>query len=231
MRHHDGDRERRLRWVNLRLLGAGLVLIHLLVGKMVLDILAYRQVRPSFRFPGFFLPLVGFCLCVSVAFSVIILRGAYRSLDRTPAPFDRWDGLLWLALPLSVLCISPICYVGHILQAPYLLGTLQRWALLLLPPVALFWQLRQGRDRAALLLLLVGFFALLPNDRCFNPFNHRWIALIGASPLTYILSVYLLLFVVGALYHANKAICLIAAYGLCAISLLMSLGHRMRFLW
>ncbi|HVR99947.1 MAG TPA: hypothetical protein VMW27_25200, partial [Thermoanaerobaculia bacterium] len=80
-------------------------------------------------------------------------------------------------------------------------------------------------------LMALGFLLLVPNDDCANPFNERWIATVGASPLMFLPNLYAGLFALAALYGVRPKLNLLALVGTCVGVTLLGWGHMTRVIW
>ncbi len=222
---------KRLHLVNQGMLLFGFIVANLLWIKALFDIFAFQNEVSDFRFPEFFIPLFTIGALLAIGLSVYALVGVFG--QESPPAFqpDPWIIFIWLAIPISVLCTAPVCYIGNIMHSPYWISTLLRWCILIVPLIAGLLYLKGNSEEAIFILLLVGFCSLIPNDKCYNPFNHDWIDRIGASPLTYLPTVFVMLFGITAMYGKNKYLITVVVYGLCIGALIISLGHRMDIIW
>ncbi|MES2765243.1 MAG: hypothetical protein V4642_05210 [Bacteroidota bacterium] len=221
----------RLQKTNRWLLLFGFIIGNLLWVKTLYDISQYHTVNPRFSFPAIFNILFVAGALLNIALSAYVLKGIWNAETELQPRRDVWTYIFLLAIPLTVLCVSPVCSTGNILIAPYLASTIIRIGLLIVPFIVLFVYLRGKKEAGIFILLASSLLLLFPNDECFNPFNYWWIRKISASPLTYLPVMYAILFVVTGLYGKNKYLITFILFGLCVGSLAISLGHRLRFLW
>ncbi len=217
--------------INRRLLLFGFIIGNILWLKTLYDISQYHTVNPRFSFPPIFNILFVVGALLNIALSAYVLKGIWNADTELQPRRDVWTYIFLLAIPLTVLCVSPVCYIGNIFIAPYLSSAIIRIALLIVPFIAFFLYLRGKKEAGIFILLVSSLLLLFPNDECFNPFNYWWIRKVGASPLTYLPVMYAILFAVAGLYGKNKYLITFILFGLCVGSLAISLGHRMRFLW
>ncbi|MFY0604778.1 MAG: hypothetical protein JXQ93_12640 [Flavobacteriaceae bacterium] len=216
--------------LNLKLLISAFVIANLLWIKTLVDIYNYSNIRPSFSFPKFFNMLFVFGAIATVVLSGVYIRGILKPSRKEPIS-GKWVFILWLAIPLSVICVSPVCYRENIFIAAYPVSAVIRIGLLVLPIIAAMMYYNNKKQLAIFLLLAMSFLLLIPNDKCMNPFNYWWIQKVGASPLTYLPTMFVILFTISGLYGKNKYLTTIIVYGLCAGALFLALGHRIRLLW
>jgi hypothetical protein len=221
----------QLQKINRRLLLIGFIIGNTLWLKTLYDISQFHTVAPRFSFPAIFNVLFVIGALLNIALSTYVLKGIWNADSELQPRSDGWTYVFLLAIPLTVLCVSPVCYVGNILIAPYLASAIIRIALLIVPFIVLFLYLRGKKEVGIFILLVSSLLLLFPNDECNNPFNYWWISKIGASPLTYLPTMYAILFAVTGLYGKNKYLITFILFGLCVGSLAISLGHRLRFLW
>lgn len=198
--------------------------------KCLIDIRNYSEIRPSFSFPQLFNILFVLGALGVLALSIIYLKYIYNQPNRTPIS-GTWAYIFWLAIPVSVICVSPVCYRENIFIAAYPVSAVIRIGLLVLPVLAAMLYYNNKKEPAIFLLLLMSFALLIPNDKCRNPFNYWWIQKVGASPLTYLPTMFVILFGIGGLYGKNKYLTTLIIYGMCAGALFLAIGHRIRFLW
>lgn len=216
--------------LNTVLITIAFLIANLLWIKALIDIYNYSEIRPSFSFPTFFTVLFVFGAVLTLTLSIVYIKGIQK--QKTPTIVSgKWAFIFWLAIPLSVICVSPVCYRGNIFIAAYPFSAVIRIGLLILPLVAAMLYYNGKKEFAIFLLLIISFLLLIPNDKCRNPFNYWWIHKVGASPLTYLPTMFVILFAIGGLYGRNKYLTTIILYGLCAGALFLAIGHRIRLLW
>jgi len=221
---------KKIRKLNITLITIAFLMANLLWIKALIDIYNYSEIRPSFNFPKFFTILFVFGAVLTFTLSAIYLRGIHK--EKMPSAVSgKWAFVFWLAIPLSVICVSPVCYRGNIFIAAYPFSAAIRIGLLVLPIIAAMLYYNGKKEFAILLLLIISFLLLIPNDKCRNPFNYWWIHKLGASPLTYLPTMFVILFAIGGLYGRNKYLTTIILYGLCAGALFLAIGHRIKLLW
>ncbi|HVR96127.1 MAG TPA: hypothetical protein VMW27_05905, partial [Thermoanaerobaculia bacterium] len=155
------------------------------------------------QFPSWFVPLFVAGVAGLVAWAGLAVMGIWRRRAVQPAE----GGLataVWLLLPLSFVCTSSVHQFFPFRPAPLaayrdvvpMLGfnlALTGFAFLAVVGLALLYRFGR-RDAAILGLMALGFLLLVPNDDCANPFNERWIATVGASPLMFLPNLYAGLF-------------------------------------
>ena len=201
--------------------------VSLLWFKCLWDIAHAHEVFRNAAFPGWFNVL--FFLA---GIATIPLYGCCTTNIKTPIPqWSTKDFWLWLSVPLALICVSPVCYKGIILIAAYPISTVLRWMLLIVPLALSVLYYKKQYSKSILLLLIVGFIALLPNDACNNQFNYWYVKRIGYSPLTYVPVVMNILFVTASYLGKNKNVLLLLSLGVCIGSLIISFGHRLDILW
>jgi hypothetical protein len=208
--------------INFYLLRIGLLLANILWIKALVDINTYAYKRPYFHFPKFFKPLF-----ISGAIVLFIFTGYIfysfqksKSIDQKITP--SFSFLFWILIPIASLCNSLVEYnekisifvsyfpFSTVLRTIYFIGK---------------------KDIAIFILLCLCFLIIIPNNRCFNPFNHWWLDKIGASPLVYLPTMIVILFVVSGLNGLNKYLSTTSVGMLIIASLFISLSHITRFLW
>lgn len=221
----------KLQQINRVLLTLGFIISNILWIKTFFDIISFHNVEPTFNFPSFFIPLFGVGAFINLILSGYFLKVNWENQKNLRAEFCLWQFFIWLSIPVSVLCLSPVCYSGTIFIAPYLPGTIIRIGLLIIPVVAGLLYYKNKMEIGILILLICSFLLLVPNDKCYNPFNHWWISKIGASPLTYLPVMLVILFAVVGLNGKNKYLIFIIIYGISTAALFISIGHRYRILW
>jgi hypothetical protein len=221
----------KIQSINKRLLTAGFILANILWIKALMDIAFATKVFPHFSFPGFFIPL----FILGAIFSILLSMSSMRTIFPGNRFIEPVSGIktifIWLAIPLSVICTSPVCYSRNIFFAPYLTSTVIRQGLLCFPIIAAVIYYFYKKEAAILLLLVLCFLLLVPNDKCYNPFNYWWIDHIGASPLTYLPTMLVMLFGITGLYGNNKYLTIVIQYSLCLGALFIAVGHRIHLLW
>lgn len=220
-----------IRTINRTLLTAGFVTANLLWIKALYDISTFYIVRPKFAFPSFFIPLFILGAITTIVMTVVCLKDIRKSKNDINPTSGLWMLLIWFAIPISVICISPVCYRGTIFIAPYLTSAIIRIGLLVVPLIAGLLYFNSKKEIAILILLTSSFLLLIPNDKCYNPFNFWWIDNIGASPLTYLPTMLVILFGITGLYGKNKYLIITILYGLSAAALFIAIGHRIKLLW
>ncbi|MDT7833307.1 hypothetical protein RQM59_13010 [Flavobacteriaceae bacterium S356] len=216
--------------LNLNLLTIAFVIANLLWIKSLIDIYNYSDIRPSFSFPTFFNILFFAGAGITILLSGMYLKWIFKQKLITPIS-GKWVLIFWLAIPLSVICVSPVCYSGNIFIAAYPASAVIRISLLVLPIIAAMLYYNNKKEAAIFLLLMMSLLLLIPNDKCRNPFNYWWIQKVGASPLTYLPTMFVILFSIGGLYGKNKYLTTVIIYGLCAGALFLAMGHRIKLLW
>ncbi len=138
---------------------------------------------------------------------------------------------MWIFIPLSVICTSPVCYSNTIFIAPYTMSTVIRLIGLSFSFI-IFFNKKLNQDLRIFLITLLGFFSLIPNDRCENMFNYSWIDLLGASPLTYLPTAITIIFYSFYSYnYLTKKQAFIILSLVSFGSLMLAVGHRIHFLW
>lgn len=217
--------------INRLLLTGGFLTANLLWAKALYDIATANRVWPDFSFPKFFIPLFIFGAVTTLTLSVFCLKQIWKNKGQLKLLSGRWTIFIWLAIPISVLCTSPVCYRGTIFMAPYLASAIIRIGLLLIPIIAGFLYFKDRKEVSVFILLISGFLLLVPNDKCYNPFNYWWIDNIGASPLTYLPTMFVILFGITGLYGMNKYLIISIVYGLSLAALFIAIGHRIGLLW
>lgn len=217
--------------INRTLLTAGFIIANLLWIKALYDIATANKIWPEFSFPGFFIPLFILGAITTIVLSGICLKQIWQKKEGISPLSGRWTFFIWLAIPISVICTSPVCYVGSIFIAPYLISAIIRLGLLVMPIIAGFLYYKGKKEVSILMLLISSFLLLIPNDKCYNPFNYWWIDNIGASPLTYLPTMLVILFGITGLYGKNKYLIITIVYGLSLAALFIAIGHRIRLLW
>lgn len=220
----------KLQKLNKNILTAAFIIANTLWVKSLIDIYNYSKVRPSFSFPQFFNILFVFGAITTAVLSIVYLKGILRQKSIRPIS-GKWAFMFWLAIPISVICVSPVCYRGNIFIAAYPVSAVIRIGLLVLPIIAGMLYYNNKKEIAILLLLIISLLLLIPNDKCRNMFNYWWIGKVGASPLTYLPTMFVILFGIGGLYGRNKYLTTLIVYGLCAGALFIAIGHRIRLLW
>lgn len=216
--------------LNLKLLVVAFVIANLLWIKALIDIHNYSTIRPSFSFPSFFNVLFFLGAAGAIILSAVYIKGLLKQKDLVPIS-GKWAFIFWLAIPVSVVCISPVCYRENIFIAAYPVSAAIRIGLLVLPVVAAMLYYNNKKEFAIFMLLVMSFLLLIPNDKCRNPFNYWWIQKVGASPLTYLPTMFVTLFAIAGLYGKNKYLTTLIIYGMCAGALFLAIGHRIRLLW
>ncbi len=216
--------------LNLYLLSSAFTIANALWIKCLVDIYNYSEIRPSFSFPRFFNVLFVIGALGALVLSIVYLKHIYRQDKITPIS-GKWAYIFWLAIPISVICVSPVCYRGNIFIAAYPTSAAIRIGLLVLPVIAAMLYYNNKKELAIFLLLVMSFVLLIPNDKCRNPFNYWWIQKVGASPLTYLPTMFVTLFAIGGLYGKNKYLTTLIIYAMCAGALFLAIGHRIRLLW
>lgn len=204
--------------------------------KTAADLIPQREAFPSWFVPIFVAGLACLVLCAAW-----VTSGIWRARRYARPAAGALGGTVWLLLALSFVATSTV----HQLH-PF--RTLSSEDFLQLDPVLRFNLIltgagfvaaaglgvlyQGGRGAAALIgLFLLGLLLLVPNDACANPFNTRWIARVGASPLMFVPNLYASLFGAGVLLRVHPRwnfFCLMAA---CTGVALLGLGHSTRVLW
>lgn len=220
----------KIQKLNKQLLILAFFIANILWIKTLYDIFNFSKIRPAFSFPKFFIILFVVGAIVTFLLSYFCVKNLRTEKYATPISTG-WTFLYWLAIPISVICVSPVCYMGNIFMAAYPVSAVIRIGLLVVPIIAGFLYYNQKKELAIFILLILSFLLLIPNDKCYNPFNHWWIDIVGASPLTYLPTMFVILFGVTGLYGKNKFLITIILYGLCAAALFLAVGHRIRLLW
>lgn len=220
----------KLQKVNKILLVIAFSIANLLWIKTLIDIYNYTKVRPSFSFPKFFIILFIIGVLVTISLSIFCLKNLKKKENSTSVS-GKWAFIFFLAIPISVICISPVCYVGNIFMAAYPTSAVIRIGLLIVPMIAGLFYFNNKKELAIFVLLCASLLLLIPNDKCRNAFNYWWIAKVGASPLTYLPTMLVILFGITGLYGKNKYLISLIVYGLCASALFLAFGHRIRLLW
>lgn len=221
----------KLQKINKQILLIGFIIGNILWIKTLFDISNFSSVRPNFHFPVFFIPLFVFGAVVNLSLSAYCLKSMFNTkMELTPGR-NIWTNLIWISIPLSVICVSPVCYRGTIFIAPYLTSTIIRIGLLAVPFIAFLFYFMNKKETGIFILLCSGILLLIPNDKCYNPFNYWWIDKIGSSPLTYLPTMFVILFGITGLYGENQKLIVTILFGLCIGALFISFGHRIGFLW
>ncbi len=221
----------RTQSVNRILLTGGFIMGNLLWIKALYDIATANKIWPKFSFPVFFIPLFILGAVASIVLSVFCLKQIWQHKDQLKLLSGKWTLFIWLAIPISVICTSPVCYRGTIFIAPYLTSAVIRLGLLFMPILAGLLYFKGKKEVSILILLISSFLLLIPNDKCYNPFNYWWIDNVGASPLTYLPTMLVILFGITGLYGKNKYLIITIVYGLSVAALFIAIGHRVRLLW
>ncbi len=215
--------------LNLRFYGFCLFIANLLWLKCLYDLIHFSERKPSFSFPSFFIPLFTLASLAFIGYSIYSYRRLNQSFNKTLG-FEVKTGWLYLLISLSVICTAPVCYRYVIFLAAYPLGAVIRISLILVPLLIFFLSYRKQKDYSSYLLPLA-LFGLLPNDKCWNPFNYWWVDTIGASPLSYMPTVALILFSYPALRQKIQWWDIAVAILICFGALFIALGHRLRIIW
>lgn len=138
---------------------------------------------------------------------------------------------MWLFIPLSVICTSPVCYYKSIFIAPYLASSVIRISLLVFP-IILFSIKNIKTEKGITVLIILAFVSLYPNDKCNNMFNYSWINWVGASPLTYLPTIISIVFYTFYFYGIlSKKSCFVTLFIISISALTIALGHRIHLLW
>ncbi|MEQ6123297.1 hypothetical protein AAON49_03740 [Pseudotenacibaculum sp. MALMAid0570] len=220
----------RIQEINKKLLVIAFAIANILWIKCLIDIHNYKYVRPNFSFPEFFTILFIVGAILTLALSTICLKNVLKKSILEPTS-GTWSFFFWLAIPISVICVSPVCYTGNIFMAAYPTSAVIRIGLLIIPIIAGLLYYNKKKELAIFILLCLSFLLLIPNDKCRNPFNYWWIRKVGASPLTYLPTMFVMLFAITGLYGKNKYLITLILYGLCAGALFLAIGHRIKLLW
>ncbi|SFU75960.1 hypothetical protein SAMN05216480_12117 [Pustulibacterium marinum] len=222
----------KLQYTNRVLLSIAFGIANILWFKALYDIYKYQEIRPHFHFPKVFIVLFILGALVTTFLSIFCLKSVWKKGNQiTPVEWSWQLLMIWLSIPISVVCTSFVCYWGTIFRSPYWISTIIRQGLLIVPVLAAIVYITKKKESGIFILLLTGFLLLIPNDECYNVFNYWWIDFVGASPLTYLPTLFVILFAITALYGKNKYFILMVVYGLCASALVISLGHRIHWLW
>jgi hypothetical protein len=192
--------------------------------KLIIDFVNYhRQIKPLL------ITLISVGLLTYLIFGISVCLSALKSIDKKVAiPPSGW---MWLFIPLSVICTSPVCYRHTIFIAPYLPSTIIRLTLLF-APFLLFATKSTTSDKGIFVLNILALLSMFPNDKCNNMFNYSWIHWLGASPLTYfptiITIIFYSLYTHGSLTKIRTTLTLSV---ICIGALTIALGHRIHLLW
>ncbi|PCJ66300.1 MAG: hypothetical protein COA58_05865 [Bacteroidetes bacterium] len=218
-----------MKHLNQNLFKSLFTLISILWLKCIWDILHAYEVWSDAAFPFWFNFLF-------IGAGLAILPFAWWSTkeltENSKRSVDIWDHLLWLAIPLALICVSPVCYRGNIFCANHTIGTYIRLTLLIAPFILSWLYLRKNKKSLAItLLLIIGFLALIPNDGCNNQFNYWYVQRIGFSPLTYVPVVVNILLLTTSYFGKHKKLLTVLAFGVCIGCLIISFGHRLKVLW
>lgn len=207
-----------------------------LSAKTGLDLLRQRQ-----SFPPWFVPLFVAGLAALVGYAAFVSLGVWRTRGDARPVDGPVSAAVWVLLPLSFVCTSAVHQFYPFrpsLTAVYGgLDAMLRFNLALtgfgfLAAVALAVLYRSGRREAALLgLFALDLLLLVPNDACANPFNERWLATVGASPLMFVPNLYASLFAVAALLGVHPRWNTAALGAACLGVALLGLGHMTRLIW
>lgn len=218
--------------INKCLLITGFIIANSLWFKTLYDIYAFQFIRPSFSFPKFFVVIFVIGAITTLLLTFLCLKGIFKTNNIVESKkIDLKTLLIWLAIPISVICTSFICYRKTIFCTPYIISTIIRIGLLITPLLALILYYKISNKIGVFVLLSLSILLLLPNDKCYNPFNYWWIEKFGASPLTYLPTMFVILFSVTGFYGKNKNLIITIIYGMSAAALFVSIGHRIRLLW
>ncbi len=221
----------KIQTINRRLLIAGFIVANLLWVKALFDLNGVQDVRPNFRFPAFFLPLFLFGAITALCLSAYCLKDIWKSNQNIKPKSGRSTLLLWLAIPISVLCTMPVCYVGTIFISPFLINTIIRWGLLIIPIIACLLYFKDKKEIGILILLCLSFLLLTSSCKCYNPFNYWWVDNVGASPLEFLPTMFVMLFAITGFYGMNKYLITAIVYVLSAGALFIAIGHQTKLLW
>lgn len=199
--------------------------------------LVYREQS----FPSWFVPAFVAGVILLVAEAGWVTLGIWQSRRTAQPGGERLAGIVWVLLPVSFVCTSTVHQLYpfrlSLPEAFQAVGPVMRLNLVLtglgfLAMLVLGLLYRSGRRNAVLFgLMLLGFLLLVPNDDCPNPFNERWLATVGASPLMFLPNVYASLFALGALLGVRTRLSALALGGTCVAVVLLGIGHSLRILW
>lgn len=219
--------------INFYLLRIGFLIANLLWIKALFDINTYNNKRPDFHFPGFFSPLfiAGAVIFFIITCYMLCFFRRLKKNDQVVTTF--YSYLLWASIPVASYCNSLVEYNEKIsvLISYFPVSTVLRIILFITPLVAGVIYFTGKKNVAVFILLCLCFLIIIPNNRCFNPFNYWWLDKVGASPLTYLPTMITILFVVSGLYGLNKYISIFIVFMLIISSLFISFGHITKFLW
>ncbi len=217
-----------MRMLNIGLFRLLFSLIIALWFKCIWDITHAYEVWPNTTFPDWFnILFIGASVVVTIASFWLTSK-----LERIETQTGSLDYLLWILIPVSLLCVLPVCYRGSIFYSRYEISTFLRWILLVSPVfIGGIFFLTKYKSQAVTLLLVLGFIALIPNDGCKNQFNYWYVKYIGYSPLMYVPVVANILFAVSAYFGKNKRLLVILSLGVCVGCLIIRFGHRFKILW
>lgn len=192
-------------------------------------------------FPSWFVPSFTAGVILLVLAVGWITLGVWRGRHTARPAGGPLAALVWILLPLSFVCTSTVHQLypfrpslpAALRQAGPVLGfnlVLTGLGFLAVLVLAVFY--RSGRRDAALFgLMILGFLLLVPNDDCPNPFNERWLATVGASPLMFLPNVYASLFALGALLGYKPRLSALALAGTCVAVALLGIGHSLGIIW
>lgn len=192
--------------------------------KLIIDFANYhRHVKPLL------ITLMSIGLLTYLIFGIRVSLSAFKTIDKkVNIPPSAW---IWIFIPLSVICTSPVCYYHTIFIAPYLPSTIIRLTLLC-APFLLFAAKSTTSDKGIFVLSILALLAMFPNDKCNNMFNYSWINWLGASPLTYfptiIAIIFYALYAYGSLTKIQTTLTLSV---ICIGALIIALGYRIHILW
>jgi len=213
--------------INRILLALGIITGNILWIKCIFDLYEYGKKI----FPQFFIPLFALGLLVNISIIVYIAREIIFEKNELKLFSGKIVLFIWLSIPLSIICTSFVCYRQHWWITRFPVSTIIRQCALVLPVFLYFFYIKFSKKYATFLLLLLSFLLLIPNDKCYNPFNIWWIDKIGYSPLTYLPTFYAIQLSVCGFYNQKKGLVLISVYIICLAALFISIGHRLHFLW
>ena len=195
--------------------------------KCIWDILHAYEIWNDAAFPMWFNVLF-----IGAGLAIIPFALWCTSKLSTIKETNGWDYALWASIPIALICVCPVCYRGHILKSGYEISTYIRWMLFISPFIIgwIYFGLKK-KSLATMLLLIIGFAALIPNDGCNNQFNYWYVKRIGLSPLMYVPVVMNILLVTTAYFGKNKKLLTFLVFSVCIGCLIISFGHRLKVLW
>jgi len=205
------------------------ILILILWSKCIYDLSNAHTVWKDAWFPAWFNIL--FIVAWLAVFP--LLFWCNKSLEiRQLNQHDAHLNFAWALIPISVFCVSPVCYKGFLLITGTTIGTIIRLSLILIPILCWIYKVRNPKSSIPLLIMLIlALFALIPNDQCFNQFNYWYVRKIGMSPLTYLPIVINILLLSAAYMNKNRKALLMLMTLVSIGCLVISFGHRLKILW